>query len=144
MNLEPAAESIRAQFPSGESADLERRERRVERFGQIAFTGFMIVVIIGVIGLMIAILDRFVFSGDQPFVGIGLMAFLVFAMLTLAYVFLREDLKERKHRASVRSQPSELEMPVVTARLIEEKEFEPIPAVTEDTTELLPAKVRDR
>jgi hypothetical protein len=32
----------------------------------------------------------------------------------------------------------------VTARLIEEREFEPIPTVTEDTTNLLPSQKRER
>jgi len=141
MNLEPAAQSLLEHFPAGDRADLDRRERRVEKFGQIAFTGFMIVVSLAVLGLIFAILDRMVFSGDQPLYGILLMAFIVFALLTLVYVGFKEDLKEKRMKAGRDAAPPELEMPAVTARLLEEKQFEAIPAVTESTTELLP---RDR
>lgn len=106
----------------------------------------MIVVVLAVLGLLYAVRDRFVFSGDNPLVGIPLMAFLVFAMLTLAYVVFREDLKEKRKKAGYdhAHAPSELPMPVVTGRLIEEKEFEPIPTVTESTTDLLPTGNRER
>ncbi len=139
MNLEPAAQSLLEHFPAGDRADLDRRERRVEKFGQVAFTGFMIVVGLAVLGIIYAILDRMVFSGDQPLYGILLMAFIVFALLTLVYVGFKEDLKEKRMKAgrATTPPPPELEMPAVTARLLEEKEFEPIPAVTESTTELL-------
>ena len=138
MNLEPAAQSLLEHFPAGDRADFDRRERRVEKFGQIAFTGFMIVITLAVLGIIYAILDRMVFSGKQPIYGILLMAFIVFALLTLAYVVFKEDLKEKRMKAGRAPTPAELERPAVTARLIEEKEFEPIPAVTESTTELLP------
>jgi hypothetical protein len=54
------------------------------------------------------------------------------------YVFFREDLKAKRKQAANEPPPAELEMPVVTGRLIEEREFEPVPAVTEETTNLLP------
>ena len=93
----------------------------------------MIVIFLAALGIIYAILDRMVFSGDQPIYGILLLAFIVFALLTLTYVVFKEDLKEKRMkvgRAST-SPPAELEMPAVTARLLEEKGFEPIPAVIE-------------
>ena len=145
LNLEPAAESLLAQVPGSGTSGLDRRQRSIEKFGQIAFGGFIVVVGLAVIGLIIAILDRMVFSGDRPWVGILLMAFLIFAALTLAYVFLREDLKEKRKAARAIGPPQheDLEMPAVTSRLLEEREFEPVPNVTEHTTELLPQKKSD-
>lgn len=146
MNLEPAAQSLREQFPTGRRPDLDRRERRIEKFGALAFTGFMVVVTFAILGLLYAILDRLVFSGDNPLAGIGLMAFLIFAMLTLAYVVLREDMNEKRKKAGYdhAHTPAELQMPAVTGRLIEDKPFEPIPTVTESTTDLLPRRDRER
>jgi hypothetical protein len=137
MNLEPAAQSLLEQFPAGKRPDLDKREQRIETFGQIAFTGFMIVIGLAVLGLIYAILDKMVFSGDNPWAGILLMNLIIFAMLTLAWVVFREDLKEKRAKAARQTAP-ELEMPAVTGRLLEEKEFEPIPTVTESTTDLLP------
>ena len=97
----------------------------------------MIVIGLAVVGLIYAILDKMVFSGDNPWAGILLMNLIIFAMLTLAWVVFREDLKEKRQKARSAA-AKELEMPVVTGRLIEEREFEPIPTVTENTTDLLP------
>ncbi len=138
MNLEQATQSLLEQFPSGSRPDLDRREHRIEKFGQLAFGGFMVVVAIAVLGLIYTILDRMVFSGDNPLVGVLLTAFIVFAALTLAYVIFSEDLKEKRKKGTLSPRPGELEAPAVTGRLLEEKLFEPVPSVTEDTTNLLP------
>ena len=143
MNLEPAAESLREQFPTGNRPDLDRREQRIERFGQIAFGGFMIVIVLAALGMIYTILDRIIFSGDSPLFGLGLMGFIIFGLLTLVYVFFREDLKEKRKKSAPATAP-ELQRPAVTGRLIEERDFEPVPTVTESTTELLPSRNRER
>jgi hypothetical protein len=93
--------------------------------------------VFGILGMIYAILDRMVFSGDRPLTGLLLSAFITFAVLTLIYVIFREDLKDKKRSAQAPA-PGELQMPGMTGRLLNEREFEPIPAVTEDTTNLLP------
>lgn len=142
LNLEHAAQSLRDQFPMSGPSDLARREARLEKFGQVAFGGFLVVVVSAVVGLVYAILARFVFSGDNPAVGILLTAFIIFAMLSLAYVIFREDLKEKRMKIAREEEPPGGAPPVVTGRLIEEREFEPVPTVTEDTTDLLPSQKR--
>ena len=142
MNLETAARSVIEQFPDGNDPGLVLRERRIEKFGQIAFGGFVCVLVFGVLAMFYVILDRMVFSGDKPVFGVLLMAFILFAVLTLAYVILREDLKDKRKKAGVIS-PAPPQVPAITARLIEEKEFEPIPTVTENTTDLLPIRSRE-
>jgi hypothetical protein len=144
MNLEPAAQSLLEQFPSGGRADLARREARLEKFGGLAFAAFLCILFFAVVGLLYAILDRFVFSGNNPLVGILMMMFIIFGMLGLAYVFLREDLKAKRKKGPSDEVQRDVAPPLVTARLIEEREFEPIPSVVEDTTDLLPSRHRDR
>jgi hypothetical protein len=70
-------------------------------------------------------------------VGILLIAFILFAVLSLTYVVFHEGLKEKRKKA-MQVPPQELHPPVATGKLIEEREFEPIPTVTENTTDLLP------
>ena len=136
MNLESAARALLEQFPGGERPDLVQREKALERFGQIAFGGFGIVLVIAVVGIIYTIFSKMVLSGEQPWAGVLLSAFIVFAVLSLAYVVFAEDLKEKKKKTP--AQPKELRTPAVTGRLLEEKEFEPIPTITEETTNLLP------
>jgi len=142
MNLESTVESLREWAPI-ESDDLARRERFVEHFGQFAFAGFGLVLLISVIGLIYTIIVKMILAGDQPWAGVILVNFLVFAVLALGYVVYKEDLKERRKKARP-APPNELESPGVTGKLLEQKEFEPIPTVIEDTTDLLPVRDRER
>ena len=142
LNLESSAKSLVEQFSASQREDLNKRERGIEKFGRIAFGGFVFVIAIAVLGLVYAILDRMVFSGNNPFVGILLMAFVIFAMLTLTYVFFREDLKAKRQKPPAVETVPELSLPTTTGRLLDESKFEPIPSVTENTTNLLPRESR--
>ena len=141
MHLKAAAESLKEWVPQRE--DLARREQMVERFGQFAFGGFGIVLLVAVGGMIYTIITKMVLSGDQPWAGILLIAFIIFAVLALAYVMFNEDLKEKRKKARP-APPSELPLSAVTGKLLEEKEFETIPTVIEDTTELLPSRREKR
>lgn len=144
MNLEQAAQSLLEQFPGGESIDLARREEMLERFGKIAFGGFGIVLLIAVAGMIYTIVTKMVLGGEQPWAGVVLVAFILFAVLTLIYVVFNEDLKEKRKKA-LRPPPVEpTRDSVVTGKLLDEGHFEPIPTVTENTTDLLPSRNRER
>ena len=143
MNLETAAQSLLEQFPGRAHPDLTRRERRLERFGQFAFGGFGLVLGVAIIGLVYTVFRKMVLDGTQPWAGILLIAFILFAAMTLAYVIFAEDLKEK--RKKVRPSPvTELEVAADTGKLLEESQFVPIPTVTENTTDLLPSRNPER
>ena len=146
MNLESTASSLREQYPDSERYELTKREQRLERFGQFAFGGFGIVLLIAIGGLIYTIFTKMVLTGQQPLAGILLSAFIVFAALTLAYVVFAEDLKDKRKRgrAEAIGGPDELRSPAVTGRLLEEREFVPAASVTENTTDLLPVADRER
>lgn len=137
LNLERAAESLLEQMPSAESAKLLKRERNLERFGNIAFGGFGLVLLIAICSIIYLIFIKVILSGNSVFGGILLIAFIVFAGLTLAYVAFNEDLKERKQKLNP-TLKNELSEKQNTAKLLEEKPFEPILSITENSTELFP------
>ncbi|MFN0278408.1 MAG: hypothetical protein ACKVRN_07380 [Pyrinomonadaceae bacterium] len=139
MNLEETAASVLEQYPTGRRVDLQKEERLLEKFGDIAFTGFGIVIGIAVLGIIYAIVTKMILSGTQPFSGILLVAFITFAALSLGYVFWREALEERKHKVEA-APGSRGELTVMPEKLLHESTFEPIPSVTEDTTALLGVK----
>lgn len=136
LNLVDIAESLLLQVPSAESAELLRFERRLEKFGAIAWYGFEAVLLLGIGALIYTVITGLIISGKNPLVGILLTAFIIFATLTLIYVAINEDLKERKKNLSLRTQ-KELTEPKTTGKLLEEKLTEPISSVTEVTTNLL-------
>ena len=143
LNLEKSAESLLEQIPSAESAKLLKQQRNLEKFGNIAFGGFGVVLLIAILSIIYWIITTVILTGDSVVGGILQIAFIVFAALTLAYVAFNEDLKERKQKMNP-ALKKEIPEKRDTAKLLEEKPFEPIPSVTEDTTELLYAEKNTR
>lgn len=143
LNLEQTALSLLEQIPSAESAKLLKSQKNLERFGQIVFGGFGLVLLTGIGSIIYLIFTKMILNGESVFAGILLVAFMIFAALSLAYVAFNEDLKERKQRANPTLQ-NELAGQTETARLLEEKPFEPAASVTERTTELLHVEQKTR
>ncbi|MBK8467364.1 MAG: hypothetical protein IPL32_16230 [Chloracidobacterium sp.] len=83
-----------------------------------------------------------ILSGSQPIAGIFLMAFLVFAALSLTYVVWRESLKEKQKKVASSRDLSAL--PDHTPNLLTDRPFEPPPSVVEDTTALLSTKPKTK
>lgn len=139
MNLEQVSTALTEQYPKGSTVDLERAERRLERFGQIAFGGFGIVLAIAILGIIYLIITKMILDGSQPWAGALLVAFIVFAALTLAYVGLNEDLKEKRMAAAKRRTTKPVpELEVDTNKLLNQPPAGRVASVIEDTTELLP------
>jgi hypothetical protein len=136
LNLEDTAKSLLAQIPSAETAALMRREKMLEKFGNTVWSGFGTVTLIGIGALVYTIIASLVLSGKNPLLGILLAAFIVFAALTLIYVFFNEDLKEKRKKINPAAAPEFSEVKT-TGKFLEEKPFEPVPSVIEDSTELL-------
>jgi hypothetical protein len=113
----------------------------LEKYGNFAFGGFAAVFLLGISVLVFTVFNKMVLSGENVIFGLLLISFIIFAVLTLVYVFLNESLKEKKAKIKPDFK-NELEKRD-TARLLEDKPFERVPAsVTEGTTELLYAEKR--
>jgi MFS family permease len=143
MNLEQIAAAMTDQYPTGSMHELDRKEKQLERFGRIAFGGFGIVIGIAVIGLIVTIFSKMILTGSQFWVGIVLVAFIVFAALALAFVFLNEDLKERR-KAMARPAAKDSGLGAVTNELLLQPPASQFVSVTEDTTELLSVEHKTR
>lgn len=142
LNLEKSIESLLEQLPTAHQANLLKQAKMLEKYGNFAFGGFAIVVVFGVLVLVLTIFNKWVLSGDNVIFGLLLGLFIIFAFLTLIYVFLNESLKGKKANAA----------PVFTtelegqarAKLLDDQPFEAVPAsVTERTTDLLYTEKRN-
>ena len=143
LNLEVSAASLLEQIPSAEAGKLLKREQKIKKFGNIAFGGFGLVVLIAIAAFIYLIVTKMILTGENVFAGILLCGFMIFAALALAYVGFMEDLKERKQKTNPALQ-NELAEPRDTGKFLEEKPFEPTASVTENTTDLLPAENKTR
>ncbi|MBC7898490.1 MAG: hypothetical protein H7070_00375 [Saprospiraceae bacterium] len=143
LNLEQSAQSLLEQFPSAKSPDLEKSERRLEKFGNVAFGGLIVVVLASVVGMIYTIFVKFILNGSGVIAGILLILFLIFAVLGLAYVAFNESLKEKRHAGPKRYGDPVLER-FDTGKLLNENPFDPVPSVIEETTDLLPVENKTR
>lgn len=149
MNLEQTAIAMIEQFPTRPRQDVQRQERLLERFGNIAFGGFLIVVVLAIFGLLYTIITKLILNGSQPLAGILLVSFIVFAALTGAYVVLGELLREKKlkNRDVLEGlpEPEFLGESLPPSRMyLQPKSFETPTTVTEGTTELLGVRRKTR
>lgn len=137
FNLERTVESFLEQMPDFEGVSNSKISRFFETIGKIGFGGLIGAGLVGFVILLITIVNKFVLSGqiDKMIAGLILITLLISAVLGLAYVIYQEYAKEQKKGATAIRQ-NEIEAKD-TAKLLEEKPFEPIPSVTENTTNLL-------
>jgi hypothetical protein len=143
MNLEQIATALISQKPENPVEILEAEATRLERFGNIAFAGFAAVIALGIAGLIFVIITRMILSGTQPFTGALLAAFIVFAALSLAYVFWRESLKD-KRAGLVKRGRANLARPEGAELQLNSATFQPAASITERTTRDLSVHPRDR
>ena len=139
MNLTEIAASFLQQFPHGGNTNIRKQERMLERFGQIAFGGFGLVILTGVGGIIYWIVTKTILTGEGFWGGILLVAFMVFAVLTLAYVILRESINEKKQKFNPQLLAVEADLSS-TAPQLREGHLQPAVSVVEDTTDLLPVE----
>lgn len=139
MNLADIASSFLQQFPGGRIDGLQKQERLLERFGMLAFGGFGLVLLTAIGALIYLIITRMILTGVNFWSGILLVAFIVFATLTLYYVLLRESIEEKKKKLNVHRHETEFAATVETPAL-GEGSFSPAVSVVENTTDLLPVE----
>jgi uncharacterized membrane protein YvbJ len=144
LNLEKSAESLIEQIPNAQSENLIKQTQLIERFGNFALGGFGIVLVTAVSAIVYVIFEKMILTGANVLTGILLIAFLIFAILSLIFVFFNESLKEKKAKTNP-ALADELAGAKDTSKLLEEKHFEPsVPSVTENSTELLFAENKTR
>jgi len=136
LNLEKSSESLLEQIPNAQNANLIKQSQLVEKFGNFALGGLGLVILTAISAIIYGIFSKMILTGANVLVGILLIAFLIFAALSLIFVMFNESIKEKKAKTNP-ALKSELNEKQETAKLLEQKHFEPAASVTENSTELL-------
>ena len=143
MNLEPSAISLREQFPDDARVDLQREEKKLEKFGTVAFGGFALMIGLAMCGFIYMVITEMVLTGNKAWIGILLIIFVIFTAMTVGYILRREALKQKRRR--IEKAPGLVTPPSPpTAKLLHPSTIEPVPSVVEHTTELLNIDRHDR
>ena len=136
LSLEKAAQSLVEQLPAVElNRHLRERQRRVER---LLYTLGGSAAVIFVVSLFWTIINEIIIGKGHVLGGLIFLAFILgFIVFALLMLYRESLLKASSKRSS--AQPT-LPQAEHTARLLPESYIEPIPSVTERTTELLVAE----
>jgi hypothetical protein len=142
LNLNAVTLAISEQFPSEEYARLQRRKKLFERLGTFSLS------IAGIIAasfvIFLAAYYKMIFLGPEILFWSGFAALIGFLLLSIFFfnypkLFMKFEMLDPHKRPT-----SEPEITVPTAKLIVDQPIEPIPSVTEDSTDLLRTSTKQR
>lgn len=139
LGLEKIAQSLGEQLPTQLEENLLAKKNRLERLGVTALSIFGL----GFFGLLVYLVGyKLMISQGKILAALGVLGIIVLIASGLLSVILFAKANEVQEEASKRrlKPAEEKSLPTNTAKLLEEGYFEPIPSVTERTTELLRAE----
>jgi hypothetical protein len=136
LSLEKVSLALLEQIPSAENAELVRQHKDLEKLVRLGFVGLEIVAVFAFGAMIYSVVVKMILSETNIIGGIVIIAFTLFAVLSLAYVLYMKTLENNRKLLHL---SKNIEMPEdkISGKLLEEKSFEPVPSVTEDTTKLL-------
>lgn len=139
LGLEKIAVSLSEQRPAKVDLSLQERKERLEKLGVAALSVFGL----GFLGFVVyLIVQKIIAKGGDPLTLFGMLGFLLMVLCGLTAVVLFARAKDLSDKSSKRQQQN-LVGGTQTGQLLSEGHFEPIPTVTERTTELLTVDKRD-
>jgi uncharacterized membrane protein len=141
LGLDKIALSLSEQLPTRQDEHLLSQKEKFERLGVAALSVFGV----GVLGVMLYGIGYKLFAQGNIVVGLALIGFLIMAGCAILSTIFFAKAKEAEEAAGKR-RLEEKEAAVVatpTRELLPEGHLEPVPSVTDRTTELLYAKKKD-
>lgn len=139
LGLEKIALSLTEQLPTKPNRGLQEQKERYEKLGVAALSLFGL----GVLGfLAYSIGYKLVMTKGDLVAALAVIGFIIIVACGIASVILFAKAKEVGQEAT-RRKPQDLSSGETTKELLTEGHFEPVPTVTDRTTELLTVEKRD-
>ncbi len=135
LGLEKIAVSLNEQLPTRVDMSLQQQKERFEKLGVAALSVFGL----GVLGIIVyGIIYKLMLSGGNILTGLAALGFIIMIVCGLASVVLFAKANEAGEAATKRKPQQNLATESgPTKELLTEGHFEPVPSVTDRTTELL-------
>lgn len=141
LGLETIALSLNEQLPAKVNRSLQERKERLEKLGVAALSVFGL----GVLSFLLYTIGyKLMVSQGRLLAGLAILGLIIMIACGLASVILFAKANEIEKEATKRKpQPNLTTGTESTKELLTEGHFEPVPAVTERTTDLLVVEKRD-
>lgn len=133
LSLEKTAQSLVEQIPAKIDRSLERRKEKLERFGFIALSCLGVV---GVGALSYMIIFNMMLAQGKILGGLALLTIIICGVSAAFFFNYANYLKETAVKNRLQP-PDEMREDETPAKLLDDSYLEPVPSVTEGTTELL-------
>jgi len=139
LGLDKIAVSLTEQLPTKPNLSLQQQKERFEKLGVAALSVFGL----GVLSLIIyGVVYKIIISEGDLLTALAAVGFIIMIACGLASVILFAKANEAGQEATKRK-PQEVSSGDSTKELLTEGHFEPVPTVTDRTTELLTVEKRD-
>jgi hypothetical protein len=139
LGLDKIALSLNEQLPVKPNRSLQEQKERFEKLGVAALSVFGL----GVLSLIIyGVVYKLIISEGDLLTALAAVGFIIMIACGLASVALFAKANEAGQEATKRK-PQDLSSGESTKELLTEGHFEPVPTVTDRTTDLLPVEKRD-
>jgi hypothetical protein len=140
LGLDKIAQSLGEQLPARVDETLLARKERMEKLGVAALSVFGL----GLLSILVYMIGEKLLAKGNLFEALVILGFAIMFACGLVSVFLFARAKELGDEATKRQLPTSTEQNSPTRELLAEGRMEPVPTVTERTTELLFAEKRDK
>ena len=139
LGLEKIAHSLTEQLPTRPIRNLQEQKERFEKLGMAALSVFGLGILTFI---TYSIGYKLMISKGDILSGLAMIGFIIMVACGIASVVLFAKANEAGQEATKRK-PQELSSAESTKELLTEGHFEPVPTVTERTTELLTVEGRE-
>ena len=143
LRLDAISHAVSEQFPTKEYAALQKRKELFEKLGlfSLSLSGFLAFALI----LTRAAYYKIILFGEEVIFGAAFVALVVFGLLSVFFFnYPKLFMRFEKINPRLPHQKEPLVSETQRERVLEEKPFQPVPSVTEDSTELLPIENKTR
>ncbi len=147
LKINAIVQIVSEQNPDNEIFVLQKRK---EIFDKLGISSLIILASIGISFLFFKIVYyKMILLGENVLYWSGFLAFLLFGLLAVFFFnypkfFMNEKLLELKEKLSESKDSEKVTIGADTRKLLDESSFEPIPSVTENSTELLHIEQKKR
>lgn len=136
LSLEKIAQSLVEQLPAKSAESIEERRDKIEKLGVVALAGSGAIVL-GFLFYLIIV--KMILEQGKLWPGIALLMLFISGLLAVVFLNYASSLKETAAKRQLRQRRESLQGEA-TGKLLNEPHLEPLPSVTERTTELLYAE----